>query len=67
MQETQVPSLGREIPWRRKWQPTAVLLSEKSHGQRNLASYGPCGHKESYTTACMHMCVCICVCVCVCV
>ena len=26
MQETQVRSLGREDPWRRKWQPTPVSL-----------------------------------------
>ena len=32
--ETWVRSLGREAPWRRKWQPTAVFLPEKSHGQR---------------------------------
>ena len=28
MQETQVQSLGREDPLRRKWQPTAVFLPE---------------------------------------
>ena len=26
MWETQVPSLGREDPWRREWQPTPVFL-----------------------------------------
>ena len=30
---------GRKIPWRRKWQPTAVFLSGASHGQRSLAGY----------------------------
>jgi len=36
MQETvSIPGLGKS-PWRRKWQPTSVLLSEKSHGQRSL-------------------------------
>ena len=25
-----------KIPWRRKWQPTPIFLSEKSHGQRSL-------------------------------
>ena len=39
-----------KIPWRRKWQPTPVLLSGKSHGQRSLAGYHPQGHKESDTT-----------------
>ena len=29
----------RKIPWRRKWQPTSVLLPGKSHGQRSLAGY----------------------------
>ena len=26
----------RKIPWRRKWQPTAVFLPGKFHGQRSL-------------------------------
>ena len=30
-----------KIPWRRKWQPTPVFLSGKSHGQRSLAGYSP--------------------------
>ena len=29
-----------KIPWRRKWQPTPVLLPGKSHGWR-LADYSP--------------------------
>ena len=40
MWETWVRSLGREIPWRRKWQPTPVLLPRKSHGRRSLVSMG---------------------------
>ena len=36
MQETRVQSLGRKIPWRRKWQPTCL---GKFHGQRSLVSY----------------------------
>ena len=39
-----------KIPWRRAQQPTPVLLTGKSHGQRNLVGYGPWGHKESDTT-----------------
>ena len=35
--------------WRRKWQPTLVLLPGKSHGWRSLVSYSPWGHKESDT------------------
>ena len=27
--------------WRRKWQPTPVLLPRESHGQRSLAGYSP--------------------------
>ena len=30
-------------PWRRKWEPTLVFLPAKSHGQRSLADYSPCG------------------------
>ena len=37
VQETQVQFLGREDPWRRKWQHTPVFLPGESHGQRNLA------------------------------
>ena len=40
----------REIPWRRKWQPTLVFLPGKYHGQRNLAGYSPWGCKESDIT-----------------
>ena len=36
----------RKIPWRRKWQPTPVLLPGKSHGQRNLEGYSPGGCKR---------------------
>ena len=39
-----------KIPWGRTWQPTTVLLPEKSHGQRSLVGYSPWGHKESDTT-----------------
>ena len=35
-----IPGLGRS-PGRRKWQPTPVVLPGKSHGQANLAGYGP--------------------------
>ena len=33
-------------PWRRRWQPTPVFLTEKSHGQRRLVGYSPWGLKE---------------------
>ena len=31
----------RKMPWRTAWQPTPVLLSGESHGQRNLVGYSP--------------------------
>ena len=49
MQETQGHGFNpwvRKIPWRRKWQPFPVFLPGKFHGQRSLAGYSPCGHKE---------------------
>ena len=39
MQETRVQLLGRENPWRRKWQPPSVFLPGESHGQRNMVDY----------------------------
>ena len=39
-----------EIPWRRAWQPTPVLLPGESHGQGNLVGYSPQGRKESDVT-----------------
>ena len=44
-----IPGLGT-IPWRRKWQPTAVFLPGESHGQKSLESCGRWGQKESDTT-----------------
>ena len=43
------PWVGK-IPWRRKWQPTPVLLPWKSHGRRSLVGYSPWGCKESDMT-----------------
>jgi len=39
-----------KTPWRRKWQPTSVLLPGKSHGWKSLAGYSPWGRKESDKT-----------------
>ena len=39
-----------QIPWRWKWQPTPVLLSGESHGQRGLVGYIPWGCQESDMT-----------------
>ena len=47
------PWVGK-ILWRRKWQPTPVLLPGKSHGQRRVVGYSPWGHKESDTTEWLH-------------
>ena len=47
MQETQVQSLVKKIPWRREWLPTPVFLPGKSHGQRSLVGYSAWGHRES--------------------
>ena len=40
----------RKILWRRKWQPTAVSLPRKCHGQRSPVCYSPWGCKELDTT-----------------
>ena len=47
---TQLYSLARKIPWRKKWQPTLIFLSGKFHGQRSLVGYSLWGQKESDTT-----------------
>ena len=46
--------LGFKITWRRKRQPTPVLLPGRSHGRRNLVRYSPRGHKELDTTEWLH-------------
>ena len=44
------PWIGK-IPWRRKWQPTPVLLALKIPWTEELgAGYYPWGHKELGTT-----------------
>ena len=40
--------------WRRKWQPTPVLLPGNSHGWKILVGYSPWGHKELYMTERLH-------------
>ena len=46
-----IPELGRCLSWddplEEAWQPTPVLLTGESHGQRGLADYSPQGCKES--------------------
>ena len=43
-----------KILWRRKWQPTLVLLLGKFHGWRSLVGCSPWGRKESDTTEWHH-------------
>ena len=47
------PWMGK-IAWRKKWQPTLLLLPGKSHGRRSLVGYRPWGHKELETTERLH-------------
>ena len=44
-------ALGGELPWRRTWQPTPVLLPGESHVR------GLVGHKELDLTERTHTCV----------
>ena len=54
MWETRFDAWVGKIPWRRKWQPTPVLLPGESHGERSLVGYSPWGRKESDTTERLH-------------
>ena len=54
VQETKFNPWVGTIPWRRKWQPTPVLLPGKSHGWRSLVGYSPWGCKESDMTEQLH-------------
>ena len=40
-----IPGVGK-IPWRRKWQPTPVMLPEESHGHKSPGGCSPWSHKE---------------------
>ena len=48
------PWVGK-IPWRRRWQPTPVLLPGKFHGLRSLIVYSPLGRRESDTIERLHV------------
>ena len=48
------PRVGK-IPWRKKLQPTPVLVPGKSHGRRSLVGCYPWGRKESDTTERLHL------------
>ena len=45
-----IPMSGR-FPWRRKWQPTPVVLLGKSHRQRSLVGYSPRGRRVRHDLA----------------
>ena len=47
--ETKVPSPAGKI-WKREQLSTPVFLPGEFYGQRSLAGYSPCGHKELDTT-----------------
>ena len=44
-----IPGTGK-TPWRRKWQPTPVLLPGEFYGQRSLVGYSAWGLKELNVT-----------------
>ena len=44
----------KRIPWRRKWQPTPVLLPGEAHGQRSQVGFSPQSRKESDMTEHTH-------------
>ena len=50
VQETGFDPQVRKIAWRRKWQPTPVLLPGEFHGQRGRIGCSPWNCKESDTT-----------------
>ena len=49
VQETHVRPLGQDDPLEKEMQPTLVFLPGKSHGQRSLGYYNPCGRKVAWT------------------
>ena len=59
MQETWDQSWVRKMPWKRKWLPTLVFLSGKSHGQWSLAGYSPWGHRVRHDWATNTICCCL--------
>ena len=47
------PPVGK-IPWRRKWQPTPLLLPGEFHGQRSLVGYSLWDRRETHRTEQLH-------------
>ena len=50
-------SLFTFMHWRRKWQPTPVLLPGESHGQRSLVGYSPKGCRVGHCWEAKHACM----------
>ena len=51
-------TISNTLFWRRKWQPTPVLLPGEFHGQRNLVGCCPWGSTElDMTEATLHACM----------
>ena len=48
-------SLFTFMHWRRKWQPTPVLLPGKPHGWKSLVGYSPWDYKELDMTEQLHL------------
>ena len=49
-----------EIPWRRKWQPTPVILPRKPHGQSSLVGYSLSSVQfSSVAQSCLTLCDCM--------
>ena len=59
LQELWIRFLGQEDPLEKGWQPTAVFLPGKFHGQRILLGYLPWDHKVLDMTK--HACVMTCI------
>ena len=51
MQNSSAFFLNSESDWRRKWQPTLLLLSEKFHGWRSLVGYSSWDHRVRHDWA----------------
>ena len=50
MWEAEFDSWIEKISWRREWLSTPVFLPGEVYGQKSLAGYSPCGHKELHVT-----------------
>ena len=51
-------SITSDMQWRKKWQPTPVLLPRESRGQRRLVGCCPWGHTKSDTVSTVSPSIC---------